>query len=165
MSTVLSISNKLLSFRGRMSIGDENGKALYDANGQFSFLWPTWTLRKSDKHIATVKRKLWAWQPTYIIDSCLGDFVVKRHLFSWTRSYTVIGGPYDGAEIKGNFWDLKFRVTHGNKCIASAKGQILSMRDTHSILVHNGKTDDELFTTIVMVVLQLDKQSDRSDSD
>ncbi|QJR82250.1 hypothetical protein CA267_016575 [Alteromonas pelagimontana] len=165
MSTVLSISNKLMSFRGRMSIGDENGEALYDANGQFSLFCRTWTLNKSGKQIATVKRKIWAWMPTYNMESFLGNFMIKRHLFSWTRAYSVIGGQYDGTEIRGNFWDLKFRVTRGNNCIASAKGKILTLRDTHSIQVHGDKTEDELFTSIVMVVLHLDRKSDRNDSD
>lgn len=37
MSTVLSISNKLFSFKGKMFIDDENGDRLYDANGEFAF--------------------------------------------------------------------------------------------------------------------------------
>ncbi|WP_414828524.1 hypothetical protein [Alteromonas sp. H39] len=166
MSTILSINNKLLSFRGRMSIGDENGAQLYDAAGQFALFNPTWTLRMRNQKIATVKRKLWPfWSLMWDIHSSIGDFQVKRKLFSWTRTYYVIGGKYDGAITKGNFWDLKFSVTHQNKPIASAKGKILSLRDTHSIEVHDDESDSEIFTTIMMVVLQLDRRDESNNSE
>ncbi|GGW83886.1 hypothetical protein GCM10007391_16870 [Alteromonas halophila] len=143
-----------------MSIGDENGHTVYDASGQIAFN-PTWTLNKGNEQLATVKRKLLAWVPTWNIYSRIGDFSIKRKVFSWTRTYHVIGGQYDGAKIKGNFWDLKFQITHRNQCIASAQGEILSLRDTHSIQVHSNNSEDELFTSIVMVVLHRDREEDR----
>ncbi|WP_018984901.1 LURP-one-related family protein [Salinimonas chungwhensis] len=166
MSTILSINNKLLSFRGRMSIGDENGEQLYDATGQFALFNPTWILRKRNQQIATVKRKMWPfWSLMWDIHSSIGDFQVKRKLFSWSRIYYVIGGKYDGAIIEGNFWDLKFSVTHQKKTIASAKGKILSIRDTHSIEVYDDESDSEIFTTIMMVVLQLDRRDESNNSE
>jgi len=165
MSTVLSISNKIFSLKGQMFIDDENGERRYDAKGEFAFFCPTWTLKNSTKELATVVKKFWAWSPTWNVQSEIGNFVIKRKLFSWTRTYNVVGGSYDGAIIKGNIWDLKFEISHKDKCIASAKAKILSLRDTHNIQVHETKNDAELFTTITMVVLHLDKQDDNNGSD
>jgi uncharacterized protein YxjI len=161
MSTVLSISNKLFSLKGKMFIDDENGDRLYDANGEFAFFCPTWTIKNSASEVASIKRKLWSWAPVWNVKSTIGDFLVKRKLFSWTRTYSVIGGPYSGAVVKGNIWDLKFAITHNDKSIASAKGKILSLRDRHNILVHDTDETSEIFTTIIMVTLQLDRKNKR----
>lgn len=161
MSSVLSISNKLMSFRGRMLINDDREQALYEACGEFALFCPTWTVSKQGNIVATIKSKFWSWSPTWIIKSDFGDFIIKRKLLSWVRNYQVIGGNYDGATIIGNFWDLKFNISHNGKCLASAKGKIMSIRDTHNIHVH-GDDNDELFTTIVMVALHLDRKNEQS---
>jgi uncharacterized protein YxjI len=165
MSTVLSISNKIFSLKGQMFIDDEKGERRYDAKGEFAFFCPTWTLKNSTKELAKVKRKLWAWSPTWNVQSEIGDFTIKRKLFSWTRTYYVEGGSYDGAIIRGNIWDLKFEISHQDKRIASAKSELLSLRDTLNIQIHETKYNAELFTTITMVVLNLDKQNDNNGSD
>ncbi|AOW76889.1 hypothetical protein A3Q34_08495 [Colwellia sp. PAMC 20917] len=164
MSTVLSISNKIFSLKGQMFIDDENGERCYEAKGEFALFCPIWTLKNSVKDLATVKRKLWSWSPTWNVESTIGDFIIKRKLFSWTRAYNVAGGLYDGAVIKGNVWDLKFEISYKDECIASAKSKILSLRDTHNILVHETNNDAELFTTIIMVALHLDQKDDKNDS-
>jgi uncharacterized protein YxjI len=165
MSTVLSISNKLFSFNGKMFIDDENGDRLYDAHGEFAFFCPTWTIKSSAKEVATIKRKSWYWSPVWNVKSSIGNFLIKRKVFSWTRTYNVIGGPYSGAIVKGNIWDLKFSIIHNDTSIASAKGNILSLRDRHNILVHNTDNISEIFTTIIMVTLHLDRKDESNDSD
>ena len=147
-----------------MFIDDENGERCYEANGEIAFS-PIWTIRNTIDEVATVQRKVWLWSPTWNIKSIIGTFLVKRKVFAWSRTYNIIGGPYDGSIVKGNIWDLKFEIIHENKCIASAKGKLLSIRDTHNIVVHDSEVKSEIITAIVMVILHLDRRNANDDED
>lgn len=158
MAHLLTITNKLFSLRGSMSINDEAGKPLYDAKGEFAFFAPTWRIYQSENEVASIRRELFAWAPTWHVGGSLGAFQIKRKLWSWVRQYHIVGGPFDGAEIRGNMWDLKFEITHDNKSLAHATGKILTLRDTHSIEVTNDDPEATLVTVIAMVTLLMDRQ-------
>ncbi|XOV77968.1 MAG: hypothetical protein ACFHVJ_13565 [Aestuariibacter sp.] len=162
MPTNLVISNKLLSLRGRMEITDENGILLYDAVGELALFSPTWRITKGQEQVASVKRKTFSFAPTYFVKSKLGDFVIKRKVFSLSRRYHILGGPFNGAVISGNLLDLKFNINHGTQTLARASGNVLSLRDRHNIEVTSTQPEAELMTVIAMVTLNLDKKSDSS---
>jgi len=158
MSRVLSIANKLLSLRGRMEIADEQGAPAYEAQGEFALFSPTWRISRNDQEVATVRRKIFAWVPTWVIECGAESFLIKRKLLSWTRQYHAVGGTYDGAVVKGNIWDLSFRVSRASATLATASGKILTLRDRHNVEIFG---EGELFVVIAMVVLQLDRRDAR----
>lgn len=157
----LTIANKLLSLRGEMSITDESGE-VYEARGEFTFFSPTWHLSSSRGQLAAVRKKIFSWSPTWLVEGELGPFRIRRNIWSWVRHYRVIGGPFDGAEIKGNLWGLKFKITHHAQEIARANGRILTLRDTHRIEIVESDPRAELFTAISMVTLHMDRQDGQS---
>jgi len=160
MSRVLTISSKLFSFKGQIHIHGEFGERLYEANGE-SFFNRSWSIKNSVEEIASINSKTWSWSPTWVVKSVLGDFTIRRKYFSWKRRYRVIGGRYNNALILGNFWDQAFTITHAESLIASAKGKVLTMRDTHAIVVNDSSQSSELFTVIVMVTLLQDRKKRR----
>ncbi|UUI59057.1 hypothetical protein [Aeromonas salmonicida] len=162
MSKLLSINNKLRSLRGRLTITDESDEVAYDAQGEFSLFSLTWRLAKSGKEIATIRKKAFSWSPTWIINGELGAFIIRREIWSWVRCYRIIGGPFDGAEVAGNIWDMKFTISHHDQLIARAKGMILSLRDRHNIEVLQADPASESFTAIAMVTLQMDRRDENS---
>lgn len=158
MARVLSIANKLLSLRGRMEITDEHGSLAYEAKGELALIAPTWRIHSNGEELAAVRRKIFSISPTWIVQCGPERFQIKRKFWSWTRQYRTIGGTYDGAIIKGNIWDLSFKVLRNQDTLATATGKILTLRDRHNIEIFG---EGELFVVIAMVVLQLDKRDEQ----
>jgi uncharacterized protein YxjI len=195
MSTLLSISNKLLALKGRMCINDDSGTLLYDATaeatdfrpngrtlkdsnevatvrqkvvswfstefvastpGSSGFIIPTWRITKDSSEVATIRRKIFSWSPRWLVTSTLGNFTIQRKIWSRAPRYNILSGPYDGAIVRGNIWGLTFQISYVDKTIASAKGKILTLRDTHTIEVFEDGQAPELFTAIIMFALHLD---------
>jgi uncharacterized protein YxjI len=162
MTRILSIANKLLSLRGRMEIADEQGAPAYEARGEFALLVPIWRISRNEQEVATVRRKIFAWAPTWIIQCGPESFLIQRKLLSWTRQYHAVGGSYDGAVVKGNIWALSFRVARGPATLATASGKILTLRDRHNVEIFG---EGELFVVIAMVVLHIDRREARLAAD
>jgi uncharacterized protein YxjI len=154
MTRLLSIANKLLSLRGRMEITDDQGNPAYEARGEIAFL-PTWRIEAGSREVAQVRKKLFAWVSTWVVGGELGEFVVKRKYFSWSRQFYVVGGALDGATIKGNLFDLKFEVRVGDEVIARATDRIFTLRDRQDVEILG---EPELFVVVAMVILHLDKR-------
>ena len=163
MSRVLSIANKLLSIRGRIEVTDERGELAYEARGELAFLSPTWRLHQRGQELASVRQRVFSWAPTWQISAGNDAFEIKRKLLSWTRQCYTVGGPYDGALIQGNLWDLNFKVTHAGSTLATATGKILTLRDRHKVEVLSEA--DELFVVMAMMVVHLDRRDDRRHSE
>ena len=161
MTRILSIANKLLSLRGHIDITDEHGSLAYEAKGELALFAPTWRITRSEKEVATIRRKIFSWSPTWIVQEGSEVFQIKRKLLSWTRQYYAVGGSYDGTIVEGNIWDLSFRVFRNLDTIATATGKILTLRDRHNIEIVG---EGELFVVIAMVVLQLDRRYERQQS-
>ncbi|MCQ8895229.1 hypothetical protein NQT62_02100 [Limnobacter humi] len=153
----LTISNKIFSLRGRIPITNQQGELVYEARGEFAFFNPTWCLTNAQGEVATIRRKVFAWRPTWLITSQLGVFKIQRPIWSVVRKYQVVGGPLDGAEMTGNFWDLDFKITHRSEYLARVQGKLLTLRDTHTIDLLKSDPQSSLLTVITMVVMHMDR--------
>ncbi|GGA81993.1 hypothetical protein GCM10011521_20450 [Arenimonas soli] len=154
MTRALSVARKWLSLKGEIHFTDDGGQPAYQATGEFPDLVPTWTLTRGDEVAARVRRKPWAWSPTWDVEGELGGFRIQRRALSWTRQYCAVGGVLDGALITGSFSDLRFEVRHGTQMLARANGEPLSLRDRHHVEVLG---EHELFVVIAMLVILLDQ--------
>jgi uncharacterized protein YxjI len=157
----LTITNQLLSLRGRMAIVDEAGQEAYEARGSFALLRPTWRISKGTRQLATVRRKIVSFTSTWKVKGELGSFAIRRKLWSWRHQYKTIGGPFDGAQLKSNLWDLKFLITYRDTLLARAAGTLLTLRDRQTIEVLQLDDAAELFTVIAMVTLHLDHRDEK----
>jgi uncharacterized protein YxjI len=157
----LTISNQLLSIRGRMAIVDESGQPAYEAHGSFALIRPTWRISKGSRQVATVRRKIVSFTSSWKIKGELGTFVIRRKLLAWRHRYKTIGGPFDGATLKANLWDLKFVIAYRDAVLARAAGTLLTLRDRQTIEVLQDGDAAELFTVIAMVALHLDHRDEK----
>jgi uncharacterized protein YxjI len=157
----LTISNQLLSLRGRMAIVDESGQPAYEAHGSFALFRPTWRISKGSREVATIRRKIVSWTSTWKIKGELGAFTLRRKLWAWRHRYRAIGGPFDDATLKSNLWDLKFVIAYRDTVIARAAGTLLTLRDRQTIEVLQEGDAAELFTVIAMVTLHLDHRDEK----
>ena len=165
MPKFLSIANKLLSLRGNIRITDENDNLVFEARGEFALFSATWRIFQNGTQVASIRRKVFAITPTYTIRGGLGEFTIKRKIFAFTRQMYVLGGPYDGARIAGNIWDLRFSVEGHKGVIAKAAGKILTLRDRHNVELQTQDANDALFVVIAMVTLQIERQHEKNKRD
>jgi uncharacterized protein YxjI len=157
----LTISNRLLSIRGRMEIVDESGQSAYEAHGSFALLRPTWRISKGSRQVATIRRKIVSFTSSWKIKGELGTFLIRRKLLAWRHRYKTIGGPFDGAALRANLWDLKFVIEYRDAVLARASGTLLTLRDRQTIEVMQEGDAAELFTVIAMVALHLDHRDEK----
>ncbi len=160
MAKFLSIASKILSLRGAILVTDENDELAYAAKGEFAFFSPTWTIFQGNHRVATIRRRIFAIRPIWDIKGDLGDFQLKRKIFSFTRKMYVEGSQYEDTTVNGSIWDLRFKIERAGKPIASAVGKLLTLRDRHNVQVLSDNPFDELFTVIAMLAVQLERRDD-----
>jgi uncharacterized protein YxjI len=160
MGRQLAIMDKLLSIRGRVFIADETGDAVYEARGEFRLIFPaTWRLAKNGLDLVSIRRQIFAFAPTWEVDGRLGEFTIRKKIFSLVERYQVIGGPFDKAELTGNIWDMGFELTRCGRVIASASTAIFSLRERQSITVNSDDEDDELLVATLMTTFHMARRS------
>lgn len=166
MPRILCVANKLLSLRGNICITDTDDTIVYQARGELALFGPTWRVFEGAETDglpnATIRRRVFAWAPTWDINVGTETFQIKRKLFSFGRHYIVVGGQYDGAVIRGNIWDLDFTITHRATLLAVSAGRLLSLRDRRS--VEMASDEGEWFIAIAMLVLQIDRRSEQMEA-
>lgn len=155
----LTVANKLLSLRGEIRVEDGSGDTAYVAKGQFAF-FPTWRVYRSGAEVATIRRKVLAIRPTWLVHPDAGDFQIRRKLLAFRRRYYAVGGAHDGATLTGNVFDLSFQVQLQGRSLARASGRILTLRDQHSVQILAASAEDELLVVTAMVVLQLERRDE-----
>jgi uncharacterized protein YxjI len=144
-----------------MAIVDDSGQPAYEAHGSFALFRPTWRISKGSLEVATIRRKILSWTSTWKIKGELGAFTLRRKLWAWRHRYKTIGGPFDGAILESNLWDLKFVIAYRDTVIARAAGTLLTLRDRQTIEVLQEGDAAELFTVIAMVTLHLDHRDEK----
>ena len=158
MSRTLSIANKLLSLRGRMTVVDESGATAFEAHGTWSFFVKRWLIEQNGKTVLSLRRKIFALRTTWLVSGELGEFRLRRKWLAFTRQYVAIGGPFDGAQIKGNVLGLKFSVTHGKRPLATVRTKLLTLRERQTIDVED---DAVAFVVAAIVVMRLDRHDEQ----
>ena len=154
MPRVLRISNKLLSLRDQIEIFDDAGTVIYSCS-RASLFSRSFLVNAGETEVAHIKRKLFSWTPTWLVEGKAGDFAIRTRLLSLRRVYDVKGGPFHGAQVRGNLWDVKFMITLDETLVAQANKQLISLRDTHAIEVIRDNDASELLSVVAMIVVLL----------
>ena len=132
MPRVLRIGNKLWSLRHRIEIFDDAGTVIYSCS-RASLFSRSFVVIAEQTEVARIRRKLLSWTPTWLVEGKAGDFAIRTRVFSLRRVYDVKGGPFHGAQVRCNLWDVKFIIALGETLVARANKQLIGLRDTHAI--------------------------------
>ncbi len=164
MPRVLRISNKLRSLRHRIEVFDDAGTVIYSCS-RASLFSRSFVVIAEQTEVAGIRRKLLSWTPIWLVDGKTGDFATKTRVFSLRRVYDVKGGPFHGAQLRGNLWDVEFMIALGETLVARANKRLISLRDTHAIEVVQDDDASELFSVVAMIVILLHNKQKRNEHD
>ena len=164
MPRVLRIGNKLLSLRHRIEIFDDAGAVIYGC-ARASLFSRSFVVIAEETEVARIRRKLFSWTPTWLVEGRVGDFAIRTRMFSLRRVYDVKGGPFHGAQVRGNLWDVRFTIALGETLVARANKRLISLRDTHAIEVVQDDDSSELFSVVAMIVILLHNRQKRDEDD
>lgn len=152
----LKITSELLSLTGRMRVVDTQDAPLY-VIARRSIFSMTYDVESHDgARVASIRRKILAWVPTWIVQGQAGEFVIRRRALSLTTKFDVRGGPYDGAVITGNWTGLRFNIRHSENLLAESKFKIFSLRQEQVIEVK--RPEDVLLSVIALGVVSIDRK-------
>lgn len=158
MTRTLQLASKLLSLAGQIDITDDTGALAYEAKAEFQLAETRWNLLNGDVRLATLTRARWGWNRPWQIASFQGDWAIRRKLWSMSRHYTVLGGPYDGATISGSMWDRSFTIEHKGVTLARAVNKLLSLRDVHKVEILH--PDAELLCVLALIIVKDDRRNE-----
>jgi uncharacterized protein YxjI len=164
MARVLTVNRKLFSWwRQVHQVLDEHGTVLYAMTWRWGWPVRTWVVRRGGEPAATMRRKLLAFAPTWIVEAAGGRFLLRRRLLALRRRTQVLGGPFDGAELTGSLLGLSFRLEHGGRVVARARERLLTLRERHDVELLEDTPQAELLTALLMLNLLLQKESEREE--
>lgn len=160
----LHIARKLVSLLGNIQITDDADTVLYEAKGKWGWLRKPWRITQGEQEVAVLARKLWSFAPVWEVDgrnASYPSYLLRGKLWSWRRQVTVVGGPFDGAVLKGSLFDMHFELTFHGQVLAQAQSELLTIRTRHSIVLLDASPEVERLAAILMIHLLVEKGEER----
>ena len=107
----------------------------------------------SGNELAFIKQKIFSWGPTYEIyrDGQLFA-IVKKELFSFFKHvFTVdVPGP-DDLVAEGNFWEVEFIFSRGERQVAVVSRQWFSWTDTYGVEIVENEDDVLILASAIVI--------------
>ncbi len=158
-SRTFTACNKLLSLRARVDFADSSGAQIASARKRLVSWRATWDIEAGESRIR-LRRKLLTLLPRWLVDGDLGEFSIRRRWALFRRRYRISGGPFDGADLEGNFTDLRMEVTLTGRLLLKTRGFIFTLRDRHEVEVFDGSQAGALLAITTLVALLADRRDD-----
>lgn len=140
-------------------IYDERGNKAYVVKGQLSFTHHLKIYDSNDRHLGTVKQRLFTLLPKF--DLFVGEHYVgsiHKELSLFTPRYCI---DFNGWQIEGNWMEWDYHITdERGREVAKISKELMNWTDTYSIEVH----DPQNALCVLMMVLAIDAEKcSRSD--
>lgn len=157
MPRVLKVNDRSFILRKAISIADGAGDPLYEVEGDFHWLSPTWRIRKREVEVASIRRVVLAMPAAWEVKGDLGAFRIERDLYSAVGGLWVNGGPFDKGEVRGRWFSDNLEISHQGHSLARTQ-MPLFVGSGRRFSVEVAEDDDraELLTAIVMVTHHMD---------
>ena len=148
------MKQRFFSLGGAFHIKDEKGRDVFSVEGApFSFGHQLTFYDMAGDELAFIRQKLLSWGPTYEVYRQGQLFaVVKKELFSFFRHvFTVdVPGP-DDLLAEGDFWDLEFTFSRGDRTVARVSRQWFSWADTYGVEIVDGEDDILILASTIVI--------------
>ena len=150
----LIFKQKAFSWFDSYEVYDEYGNVLYTVEGRMSWGKKLQISNASGEHIATIKRKVLAFTPTfemYVGEERVGS--VKKEISIFKPAFYV---DCNGWEVEGNFLEWNYEIKDKEAVVATLKKKIMSWSDVYVIDVEDAYDA----VTVLMVALAIDAEKD-----
>lgn len=148
------MKQKMFSLGGAFHIKNDQGQDVFQVEGKaFSFGHQLTFRDMSGNELAFIRQKLLSWGPTFEIYR-EGQLyaVVKKALFSFFKHvFTIdVPGP-DDLVAEGDFWELEFAFSRGDRVVAVVSRQWFSWADTYGVDIVDGEDDVIILASAVVI--------------
>lgn len=148
------MKQKFFSLGGAFYIKNDQTEDVFSVEGTpFSFGHQLTFRDMSGNELAFIRQKLLSWGPTYEIyrDGQLFA-IVQKELFSFFKHvFTVdVPGP-DDLIAEGDFWDLEFTFSRGEKTVATVSREWFSWADTYGVDIADGEDDVLILASAIVI--------------
>ena len=148
------MKQKLFSLGGAFQIKNDQAQDVFRVEGKaFSFGHQLTFRDTSGNELALIRQKLLSWGPTFeIYRGGQLHAVVKKELFSFFKHvFTIdVPGP-DDLVAEGDFWDLEFAFSRGERVVAVVSRQWFSWADTYGVDIVDGEDDVTILASAVVI--------------
>ena len=148
------LKQKLFSWGDDFYIRDENGRDVYFVDGKAFTIGDQLSFQDLEgNELAFIKQKVLAWGRTYELfrDGSVVA-VVKKELFApFHHTFYVDVPGIDDLRAEGNFLDMEYTFSRGDKVVATVSKKWLTLADTYGVDVADGEDDVLILASTVVV--------------
>ena len=146
----LYIKHKLLSWKDKFFVKDENGEELYYVEGEMLSLGKKLHVYDMDGHeVAFIEQQISFLLPYYHAHIEGRGTATIRQKFSWFHpKYTLEGLDW---EIKGSFWLHEYEICQGGQPVIYISKELMTWGDSYALNIANPK--DALIALAVVLVI------------
>ncbi len=148
------LKQKVLSFRDRYKIFDENEVVQYHCEGQFFSIRNKMDFIKTstDEVLYHFQRILLAFLPAYkLLDKNGNEVAVGRQKFSFMKKNAEIQSQIGDFTVDGNFIAHNFSIQKDGQEVASIQKKWLAWGDSYEILIIDEQNTEFLLALIIMI--------------
>lgn len=148
------LREKIFSIGDDFTIRNERGDDVFFVDGKVFTIRDTLLFQDMQRNtLATIRRKLLSFGPTYIIERGGRETTVHKHLFTLFRcKFTVdVPGPND-LEAAGSFLDHDYTLTAADGTVAArVHKNWVAMSDSYGIDIADGQDDALILCTAIVI--------------
>ena len=148
------MKQKFFSLGGAFHIKNDHSQDVFSVEGAPLSFGHQLTFRDmSGNELAFIRQKLLSWGPTYEIfrDGQLFA-IVKKELFSFFKHVFMVDVPGpDDLTAEGDFWDLEFTFSRGDRTVANVSRQWFSLTDTYGVDIGDDEDDVLILASAIVI--------------
>jgi len=148
------MKQKVFSWGDNFVIKDADGKDCFVVDGKAFSFGAQLSFRDLAGHeLVYIKQQWLSWQPTYeIYKDAQVRAVIKKELFTLFKCrFTVdVPGP-DDLQAQGDFIDLEYEISRGERKVASVSKQWFSWSDTYGVDIADGEDNVLILASTVVI--------------
>ncbi len=148
------MKQKVFSLTDRYKFFDEDKRVRYHCIGKFLSLSRTKKLydTNANKHLYTLKRKVFSFLPTYFLLEAGGKQVAKiRKRLSFLKQKLDVSSADGDMLIEGNVWAHDFHVSSNNRHVLDVHKKLIAWGDTYEINIHDEAKAPFYLGLVVMI--------------
>lgn len=148
----LYLKQKVFSIKGKFNVYNENQEPLYTVEGKVISLHHKHYIYNPDGvQVAYISQKPIAMLPKFFIELADGKTYEMKGKLAFAHEVCVIEEL--GWEIKGNFLQHDYTITHDDEVLATVHQKWLAWGDTYEIAVSEGA--DEVLVLAIMICFDM----------